>query len=533
MGGRIVDLYPAKSLISVIVLSAETVSESALYGAVLEVMRSIRQSSSPRLRERDFSVFLCRWTVHDGKRCVGIGLPHKFDDRLRGLFVRRISSLAPIEEISESVAQDVGATPLARYVCGNLVVYVSPLDTNVTNEQYGADVELRSAELIEQPRQERRMYALPKVRENKPQRHSIDTWNKLRPEIMEFVGQTIEPAGFTLLRKVLKEQCGIDVRLDSTSAAGRHGAIATDWMTADDQSCEVTIFINRDLSDQFRFVVLAHELAHYVLHFPLLLVSQLVEQLSWTAPDLERRYQYEFHRSFGSGLDLEEQANAYASELLIPPKYPLQWLSGHMREHAGSVSADELAWRFLGGFFPERSSTDYSFRNYEEMQEHAQQEISWATDFNALSVDTLYRVMLNATIKRESPEFKRLSSRVNTAVFDLWHNLPTILDLNSASNTNMMAGSNSAMTTLDPSATSRQILAPLEGDPDTALRLPLVPARASKGSQRWLSVLDPAEPRRLVAEWQNRYPSYAITLYWRRHIAKRPVYTFESAMEHE
>ena len=133
MGGRIVDLYPANPLISVIVL-AETVSESALSGTVLEVMRSIRQSSNVRLRERDFSVFLCRWIVHDGRRCVGIGLPHKFDSRLDRLFLRRISSLAPVEEISDSLAQDVGATPLARYLCGNLVMYVGPLDTNVTTE---------------------------------------------------------------------------------------------------------------------------------------------------------------------------------------------------------------------------------------------------------------------------------------------------------------------------------------------------------------------------------------------------------------
>ena len=181
-----------------------------------------------------------------------------------------------------------------------------------------------------------------------------------------------------------------------------------------------------------------------------------------------------------------------------------------MREHAGSVSADELAWRFLGGFFPERSSTDYSWRNWEEMQEQAQQEIAWAADFNALSVDTLYRVMLNATIKRESPEFEKLSSRVNTAVFDLWHNLPTILDFNSVGNTNMVvAGSNSAMTTLDPSAISRQILPPLEGDPDTALRLPLVPAHAIKGSKRWLSVLDPTAPMRLV-ELSLKVPGTAI-----------------------
>jgi len=39
-------------------------------------------------------------------------------------------------------------------------------------------------------------------------------------------------------------------------------------------------------NNRLKYLVLSHELSHYILHFPLLLLSEIVERISWTTPEM-------------------------------------------------------------------------------------------------------------------------------------------------------------------------------------------------------------------------------------------------------
>lgn len=113
--GHAVDIYPRELTINVITLKVcADVDDSMLLTVVLDTLRVIQKMPIERLRDRDFSIFFCRWEVH-GEPLVGIDLPPRFDHRLHRLFRELLGSVANIVEVGDSLALNVGAKPFARY----------------------------------------------------------------------------------------------------------------------------------------------------------------------------------------------------------------------------------------------------------------------------------------------------------------------------------------------------------------------------------------------------------------------------------
>ena len=518
-GGRIVDVYPSGLTLEVIAVPAETVTDDLLRSVVLDILRSIREIPSAQLRERDFPIFICKWEVY-GKQLAGIGLPKRFAVHLYHLFQERLRAVTVIEDSGRSSVIDVGAEPFAFYEHGKLVIYVDPFA--VADEGvYGTDIELRSAEFAATRASAERRLPLLRVRDSGPSRHSIQTWEDLRLDVLRFIWETLDPGTFTSLRRAVTEQFGISIRLGSTAAAGRHGSISIGWLSADDRASEVSILVNKELPGELKYVVLAHELAHYVLHFPLVLAGQLIEQLSWLNPLFEYWYMAQFRQTFGNNQSLEAQANALGSYLLIPPQYSLEKMSAMILEGATPYSADELAWRFLAQFFPERSSVDYSWYNMNEMRKQAKRELAWARSLNTLNVETLYGLMLSATLERGSASSKESTSAIVDAILEFWNYVMEYL----GSGAQPVCYDTEAHGTvqLDAADDSRQILAPVNGERTDARRLPLVPSGTKRPFVRWRSVLNPSAQPRTIDEWRARYPSWAVTLYPNRRAPSKPV----------
>lgn len=514
--GRQVDLYPAAegTSLTVLVLDRARYGESLLRYDVLCVMNSIEMMSR-RMRDRDFPVYLCDWRSN-GFRCTGLGLPDKFPVVLFEMFRKLIKGTIGVTEAGTSLASEVGAQPFMLYSHGKVVAYCDPFDgLDLIPDD---EIELRSAEYNKHvPRRERRM-PLPRIRSDAPERHSIATWEAVRLDVLRFVYSTIEPGTFFSLRREVKRQFGIQVQVAPTSVTGKHGRISTDWGTRADQSCAVTIQVSEDLPDQLKYIALAHELAHYAVHFPVILAGQLSDQLSWALPHAWCVYAEEFERSFGTGGCLEEQADLLAAHLLIPPQIRLAGIGEWAVEAGGAapygagrrVTPEEAAWRLIAAYFPERNSEGISWVNYNDMQAQAARDLAQAARGAQPGEDTMYFRMLRAVLRRESPQKTRESEERVTEIHAFWDRVvndseilclcPRCLDVQPPA------------PGVDHGTSGRRLLPPLSGEETRLPRIPLVPA-SSRRKAPWVNVLNPGQPAASVAEWQQNHPGQVVVLY--------------------
>jgi Zn-dependent peptidase ImmA (M78 family) len=517
VSGHRVDLYPSDSetYLSVAAVAADLITEDTLRECVFKSMREMSIFSS-RLRDRDFTVYVCSWELTEGN-FVGIGLPIRFPSQLHRLFRMNLRQHSEIADTGRSLAIDVGARPFVLYNHGALVAYVDPFEP-VKAGLFGKDVELRSSAYKPMRNQARRRKPLPVIRQEPPQKHSIAVWLELRSDILEFIYETIQVGSFFSLQRAMRRQFGMSVRTASIGLAGRHGSIRTSWITPDDLSCDVTIYINSDLPTQLKYVVLAHEIAHYVLHFPILLAGQMSEQASWFRPHIECAYHQLFSGFFGDGQQLEEQADALASYLLFPPQVATTFFGVPIMERSRVLTPEEITWRALADFFPERSSVEYSWHNWEEMNRQADRELQRGDGFNDLSDRTLYRSMLRATVRREADEFADSSGALNRHVEDFW---AQINDIDPRTVCVVAHAIELTAAQIDSTPDARNILPPVVGSVVDARRIPLVPAVRHKINGEWTCVLDPSGPSYGLDEWRQLYSDYAMILYPNRPLPDR------------
>jgi hypothetical protein len=516
MCGRQVDVYPAAedTPLSVVMLDMSRANESLLRYDVFAVMNSISMCES-RLRNRDFPVYLCKWTS-GGRRHVGIGLPIRFPTKLHLMFQGLIRAHMEIIEISDGLAIDVGAQPFMLYNHGQLIAYGDPFDGIPISPD--DSVEIRSAEFKAPAPKKAERFPLPKIRWNAPERHSIETWQEVRQDILKFIWSTIGPGTFFSLQREMKEQFGIAVKVLPTSVAGQQGWTSVGWVSRENQDCTVTVYVNKDLPDQLKYVVLAHELAHYAVHFPVLLAGRMIEQVSWLTPHAGCLFRNAYERYLGTGEQLEEQADLLAVHLLIPPQNSADAMSRFVSVVGGQapygddrIGADVVTWIQLSDLFPERSSVRYSWHNYNEMVEVAEREIAWARSADAANDATLYGKMLRAALRREDPDAKRESQRVNRVVFDFWEQIDDVSELSAVCGQDHSEVG--GLPYLDDRSGHGELLDPISGERENAPRIPLVPASPGRLDGLWVNVLDPRQKPASVAEWRQRYPALAAALY--------------------
>jgi hypothetical protein len=516
VSGRQVDVYPAAedTRLSVLLLDTRRANESLLRYDVFAVMNSISMCES-RLRNRDFPVYLCKWTG-GGRRRVGIGLPSIFPTKLHLMFQGLIRADIGIIEIGEGLAFDVGAQPFMLYNHGKLIAYGDPFDgIPICPDDR---IEIRSAEFKAPAPKKAGRFPLPKIRWSAPERHSVETWQEIRQDILKFIWSTRGPGTFLSLRREMKEQFGIAVKVLPTSVAGQQGWTSAGWVSRENQDCTVTVYVNKDLPDQAKYVVLAHELAHYAVHFPVLLAGRITEQVSWLVPHAGCLFRNAYERYLGTGEQLEEQADLLAVHLLVPPRNSAVAMSRFVSVAGGQapygddrISADVVTWIQLTDLFPERSSVRYSWHNYNEMVEVAEREIAWARSPEAANDATLYGRMLCAALRREDPDAKRKSQRINRAIFDFWEQIDDVSELFAVCGQDHSEVG--GLPYLDHRSGHGELLGPISGERENAPRIPLVPASPRRLDGPWVNVLDPRQKPASVAEWRQRYPAFAVALY--------------------
>lgn len=518
-GGKLVDVYTANPYLSGICLHVTGQEfKDSVRALLLNHLRKLSTSPNSRRRDRNFSIFYGEFVNRLGQQLVMTGLPDRFDSNLAIKIQTEVSKIGTIVEVGRSEAADVNAAPLLRYEHGHLIAYVDPF-LPVGHPLLGRDVELRSYEYVATSTGPKRQYPMSVTRSRKSRLHSIDSWERERLDIMHFIYDTIEPESFLALKRHTKKSFGITVIEEVADTERRYGSIAIDWVD-NDQNVEVSIYVNRALHSSLKYVVLAHELAHYVLHFPLLLFGQMVEQLSWETPAIERTYgQLVSHILGDDRRRLEYQANAFASYFLIPPQCDHDRLASITCEGGRVPSGEELAWRFLQRFFPDRAHVEYSWHNWDEMFQRAQEELESADGLNAAGDDSLFLSLLSATSRRSSQEIHELSRAIDKKILQLGRRVANLhkgasvgrLDDESRLNLNIQSELRN----------SRKVVRSREGGPRSRCR-PLVPSSGSR--KKWSGVLDNSLPPASLADWQQRCPDDTLLLYEHMKMPTRSIW---------
>ncbi|WP_406107546.1 ImmA/IrrE family metallo-endopeptidase [Micromonospora globbae] len=499
------------------------VSDDVLRGIATDFLHRIASHPARRIRERQFTVFACRWISSIGEHLNGIALPSRQDHRVHFIAHAAVKARTGIRELGTTMARDLNAQPIFRYENGRIVRYVDPLSPIL---DYPSAAETRSAEFVGGVSAlNRRREPLPRVRDAGPTRHALRDWATIQADLQEFVGRLISPGTFVGLRNAAKKQFGIQTTVGATAEAGRHGSIRVGWVGID-LAAPVHVTINKDLPPTMKYTVLAHELAHYVLHFPLLLASQIVEQLSWSHPSLRWRFEQEL-ALLGDHGKLEEQANWFASYLLVPPWYNYNNIAKNTIMGRRPIEAAELAWAFLQPYFPETMSTIHSWRNLEQSLARANRDIQQAQGVNSVNAQTLYLAMLSATLERSDPAVPEAVAQMTQTIVDLWNALPRLVSEASALG-EAHSGQHPPSNILDSGLSDRKRLPPLMRSSGEAPGLPLVPTRRGPGKRKWLNVIDPGAKARFLEEWRQDFPELAMILYPEEVLAADAVLTADT-----
>lgn len=526
--GRYVDIHVRPELITVIAIdNSELVTEDAIFSTILQVLREIRESTSRSIRERAFTVLTCRWRTRTGGDHVGIGLPRPFDSRVFALFHVAIGELSPIIDMRSSDTVSVNAKPALRYEHGVMVVYVDPFD-ETSNISAFDDAELRSAEFREVRRRVRATASqLPTISGSRTleHRYSIAELQSVTETILRMIYDMRAAGTFTWLRRQIQHGLGIRVVLREESMIGRHGTISAGWILDEgsEPACSATISINRALPESLRYVVLSHELAHFALHFPVLLLGQLVDQLAWRVPARQAAFNLRMAECFNTLAVFEEDANEFASLLLAPPRLDPEWVTSILYEAGARVEPGEVIWRLLQGLFPETQAMEYSWHNYTQMRARARRETGSILGINSTDAGSLYEAMLSAAISRDTAVSRKRREGVNEGIDLLLSSAHRFLAEDVAATVDLPSESESLTGTLDAYIDSPVLMSPLgpvEGVPTP--RLPLVPF-GSPNVDRWQSVLHPNSPPASLETWAAQHPRDSIMLYPNRSVPDGPV----------
>jgi hypothetical protein len=514
-GGKVVDVYPHIPFVSAICIRfTEEPGEDDLRALVLSVFEEIASSANRRVRERDLPVSVGRFSNRYGDRFVALCLPEILKVDIHFMFQDAIRALYEIEEISRAAWRDVEARHFGRYANGQFIFYADPL---LPFDQEDQRWEWRSFE-VERPR------IPPPTRTPMPAidfvagpRHDLESWVILAPQIAEVVSEMHGPSSYGALRRAAKSHFGLQVREVTGSSFPHYGMLTAGWVAED--GCEVTILLRASLPAQLKYVVLAHELAHFVRHFPFIYMNQVAEQVAWVHPRLEGLYAAMAERHLGAPSRLEDDANNFATYLLLPPVFDLDRMASIMIEGGGPVRPEELGWRLLQSFFPDGALNEASWAEIEELQATIQRDLDQRST-GSDDPQTLQMAMLRALLRRNEEGVSAAIQNINQCLHDLHHDLGLLI----ARATDLDAVPSMREAEFDDKAANtefrsqRRLLPSLDGRGDLGRtpRIPICPAsdnRAAAATLNWRSPAHPSHRGKPVAAWQREFAEHTIALY--------------------
>jgi hypothetical protein len=357
--------------------------------ACLKALFNLSQSKNKRTRLRDFVILAGTTTNRLGINLFAICFPKNISSRVIYPFYEEIRRFHPIDTGKYPI-RDFTVEPLARYTDGELIVYTdfsSPRGWLPSHFEalatWDAKWETRSAELSYSS-QKITFHHLPKEKlPSKPdgERHSLEEYDRLGQAIDDILllkAKFIEdpdhmvPFGYSRLRWFCGQHLGIQVREQNLGGASGRIRVGKPYLIGAGPCAKVLIEINRHQAEPTKYVALAHELAHYRLHFPWLLVINLAYDQALAIPETAILLE-NFLRQKGDILQrLEDQADLYSSYFLVPPITNQIQLMATITYSAGQrIIPQELAWNFLAPFFPAHDLGTFSWSEHEKRSKQA------------------------------------------------------------------------------------------------------------------------------------------------------------------
>jgi hypothetical protein len=519
--GRLVDVITWPEFITGVCLTREY-KRSEIQSQVAESLLEVAASTVKRLRGRSLMVYLGHCVLDDGKSVTVVGLPYPVASDVFRVVRRGLDSLG-ILEVETVLPADVYAVPLFRYRAGETVTYYSPFDPR-ENSFLGGGFEIRSYEIRDRPQHMEEALPCPAVEVGNL--HSMSAWSQSRDTIMQFIFDIRGPGSFRSLQRRIEDYFGISVHCRPAAELHLFGRIETGWLR-EDLTTTVRICIRDDLSHRQRYAVLAHELAHYFFHFPLLLIGQMVEQAAWDAPGISVVWHRVRRRVLGDLEDwIEAQATSLAVNFIIPAQVRPERIAEMVMEKRRRITAEEVTWRLLQPYFPETSGRTYSWRNYEFMLEQMNADLDLVRADDGGDHGTLFYQFLAAALRHQSPEFQR---RNHALEFRIERLTLQMLEYLAVRRRNPTGSPLDATTTIGRElGQEKTVYPPLEprAGNQPVRYVPLVAVPSSPGHY-----VDPRHTHDAsgLSTWRARYPASPVITYPYADMPDMPLWSFEDA----
>lgn len=585
-GGKRVDVYPEMELVQTFVFNrSDMLNRESILPKIIQVLLKIRRSKNKKIRNRDFPVWAGEITNSLGMELFCVAIPNEIAYDVFNEFYRVLESEETYLENGAWLLRDTGGEPIARYAHGKIIVYGDDFEKaenlSLMLPKHEEEIEFRSWQTVEKKKAGSRSWQ--KVEKKKTQsvyvkpvepnrkakflsykgldikQHILETWVENREIIMEFVYELKGPCGYKRLKKMMWDYFGIAVFEESSAEFGKYGCIRLSWINDETTAVGVRILINNNLDDRLKYIILAHEFSHYIHHFPLLLMGQIVEEHACTIPEIELYYQQLLNSEYPDlWHDVELDAFEFTSFFLIPAKlFPIRRLSNVILERGRNPELDVFIWRLLQSLFPDSNTARLTWTEYDKTQERAKRDIYTAMSIETGGDDTilfdhLFNHVLSAVLRIEKEMISR--NRVSTAIDEIMKKMTTILaktidmdvedaraciknqvcNIVSNSKTNTVnPGDITALTDFGLSSSSfgREIIPPLEPSKDSFVfpRIPLIPAIFNpegdpEGDWQYLPEQQ-RSPYGTVEDWRNHRKDHGVILYrlesWQKKLLKK------------
>lgn len=488
----------------------------------IELLGGLAAAKAKAIRERELVLW---WgeTVAEGKPLRIVGFPQRLHSAVHEI-LRPLVRLRSRLDFGDYAFTDTGTAPLAGYDHGRIVAYTDPFEARHAI----AGAQLRSAEVrVPSPKPPRRD-PISRLTTTHGPHYSIDLWQRARNDVLEAIGQLLGAASYASLRRLLTTELQIPI-VGHTGGRFAMGRVSAGWLVQvpdGEPACGARIELRTDMAPELRYVVLAHELAHFLLHFPLLLCAQLVEESSWEMPALEGVWRAIVNDALPCYEELERHADQLTVQLLIPPRYfPMRHVAEIIMVGSyGSPNPHQLVWHFLQPLFPDTAEKQYGWVNWDEHEQRAAEQVKEHTGAG-LDGQGLYARMLSAGLAVERDEYQGLHRAVSDAIPEItgatFAAVKELAALDPAEQEGRAQeliaarGADAAEPALPRDiagrAASREIVPPARPTGRLPPRLPLVPARRGRGGL-WESPLRD-DPAAATPTWQTREPNRALVLY--------------------
>ncbi len=367
--------------------------------------------------------------------------------------------------------------------------------------------------------------------------------------ILKFVYNLKGPCGYRRLKSILVNNFGMHVHEERGKDFKQFGLIKLDLIDteSDELSARVEILINAHLDESLKYLVLCHELSHYVLHFRLLVFANLINRASWEIPEIGLYFSGILLQNNASILTaLEDDADRLAANLVVPPwfMFSAERATAMMMEAGQSPRPEEMIWRFLQPLFPEDKFSKLSWKNFREMKTKARKDQLRVTNLAPDSSDGLFERVFRAALgsyqrTREGKEQIAAANDLELIIDQAISLLNEINSLETAAARQYMATLLSKLSVHTPDSLPqdialsnicfrRQVIPPVDWDGQSLYPvIPLIPASynvSDSESEDWTLFEGPRVPG-FVRDWQDWKRDHGLLLIgretWKREQMKK------------